>query len=598
MLRKLLLFIVLVVTGCLNAQTMYWVGGSGYWNDPLHWSYMSGGAPANTIPSSNANVIFDNASSVSNFTIHALHSFNFKSITSENTNFNVDVIGSPNVDLIITGAVNLNEYFYFKLNGKINLNPQSATKYQFSHNKFNNDIYLNSQSEVELGVLHTEKKLIISGNFKLKNSSILVDDLILTNSQIDLSNNLIQASNGLTINNSQITNLSTVKSKIICQKNNLPASTLQSLTNISNLSITPISPQACAVPSPTIVFPTCQGVCDGITIFDLSGCSNSPYIIQWINGACPSTLPPAEGAYVGTTYSVNTLCGCSSQYLVLFENSLGEQVAVPVPMVDPPATILNFSFTQPTCNGLCNGQIRAFVLTGAIPLSINWNPPNVTHNNVFTRDTLKNACAGTYTVTATNVNGCVNTFTTTLVQPAVLLANGSSSSITCNAACNGSAAVAPTGGTIPYTYSWISATSTPSTATTQTIGNLCPGVVTMTVTDSKTCTATFSTSITQPPAITLTATHVDLTCGNVCNGTASVTATGGIGPFTYSWSPSGGTGSQATGLCAGDYTCTVTNNGNCVKTITVSILSPPTLTTAPTQTNLACNAACIGAINY
>ncbi len=186
MLRKLLLFIVLVVTGCLNAQTMHWVGGSGYWNDPVHWSYMSGGASANVIPSSNANVIFDNASSVSNFTIHALHSFNFKSITSENTNFKIDVIGSPNVDLTITGAVNLNEYFYFKLNGKINLNPQSATKYQFSHNKFNSDIFLNSQSDVELGVLHSEKKLIISGIFKLKISSILVDDLILTNSLIDL----------------------------------------------------------------------------------------------------------------------------------------------------------------------------------------------------------------------------------------------------------------------------------------------------------------------------------------------------------------------------------------------------------------------------
>lgn len=597
MLRKLLLFIVLVVTGCLNAQTMYWVGGSGYWNDPVHWSYISGGASANVIPSSNANVIFDNASSVSNFTIHALHSFNFKSITSENTNFKIDVIGSPNVDLTITGAVNLNEYFYFKLNGKINLNPQSATKYQFSHNKFNSDIFLNSQSDVELGVLHSGKKLIISGIFKLKNSSIIVDDLILTNSQIDLSNNLIQASNGFSINNSQITNLSTVKSKIICQKNNLPSGTLQSLTNISNISVTPLSPQACAVPNPTVTFPTCQGVCNGIALFDLSGCSNPPFIIQWINGACPAALPPAEGAYVGATYSVNTLCGCSSQYLVIFENTLGEQTAVPVPMVDPPATILNFSTTQPTCNGLCNGQIRASVLTGAVPFSINWNPPAVTHPNVITRDTLKNACAGSYTVTATNVNGCVNTFTTTLIQPTILSANGTSSSVTCNAACNGSALATPIGGTAPYTYSWTSASSSPSSATTQTIGNLCPGVVTMTVTDSKTCTATFSTTITQPPAITLTVTKTDLNCGNICNGAATVTATGGVGAFTYSWSPSGGSAAIATGLCAGDYTCTVTNNGNCIKTITVSILSPPTLTAAPTQTNILCNSVCNGAIN-
>ncbi|MES2761955.1 MAG: gliding motility-associated C-terminal domain-containing protein [Bacteroidota bacterium] len=596
--KKLLLFIVLLVTGCLNAQTFYWVGGSGYWNDITHWSYTSGGNPTNIIPSANSTVIFDNASSANSFTIHALHSVQFKSIISENTNFKIDVIGSPNVDLTITGNVSLSQYFYFKLNGNINLNPQSAVQYQFSQNRFDNDIYLNAHADVELGVLVTLKSVNISGNFKLKNSSILAKDFLLSNTYLDLSNNLIQASNLLTITNSQIINSAAVKSNIICQKNILPSVTLQALGNVSNLKVTPISPQACIVPTPTIVFPTCQGVCDGIAIFNLSGCSDPPYIIQWINGTCPSNLPPPEGAYSGTTYSVNALCGCSSQYLVVFENIIGEQTAVSFGMVDPPATILNFSTTQPTCNGLCNGQIRASVLTGAVPLTISWASPTatVTHNNIVTRDTLKNACAGTYTVTATNVNGCVNTFTTTLTQPPLLVANGTSSSITCNAACNGSAAVAPTGGTAPYTYSWVSASSTPPTSSTTTIGNLCPGIVTMTVTDSKTCTAVFSANIIQPPAITLTVTHTDLTCGNICDGTASVTATGGIGAFTYSWS-SGGSGASTSGLCAGTYTCTVTNNVNCVKTITVTILSPPTLTATPTQTNLACNAACIGAIN-
>jgi gliding motility-associated-like protein len=597
MLRKLLLFITLVFATYLNAQTYYWVGGSGYWNDVNHWSLISGGAPANSIPSSNSVVVFDNSSSTSSFTIHALQSVQFKSVVSVNTNFKIDVIGSPNVDLTIAGEVNLNEYFYFKLNGKISLNPQYAVKYQFSHNKFNNDIYLNAHSDIELGTLVTSKAVNISGNFKLKNSVILSKDINTPNAHIDLTNNILQASGTFNNTNSQFTNLTNSPSKIICKKNSLSPINLQLLNSVSNLNVAPISPQACAVPTPTVVFPTCQGVCDGIATFDLSGCSNPPYIIQWINPPCASTLPPAEGAYVGATYSVNTLCGCSSQYLVLFENALGEQTAVSVPIVDPPATILNFSSTQPSCNGLCDGQIRASVLTGAVPLSINWNPPNVIHANIFTKDTLKNACSGTYSVTATNANGCVNSFTTVLSQPQVLLANGSSSSVTCNAACNGSAAVAPTGGTIPYTYSWQSASSTPSAAITQTIGSLCPGVVTMTVTDSKTCTATFSATITQPPAITLTVTKTDLTCGNVCNGTASVTASGGIGPFTYSWFPSGGNAASASGLCAGDYTCTVTNNVDCIKTITVSVLSPPTLTTAPTQTDIACSGICIGAIN-
>lgn len=606
MLRKLLLFIVLVVTGCLNAQTFYWVGGSGYWNDLNHWSYVSGGSPANVVPSSNAHVVFDNSSSSSDFTIHALHSINFKSITSKNTNFKIDVIGSPNVDLTITGDVNLNEYFYFKLNGKINLNPQSVVKYQFSQNRFNNDIYLNANSDVELGVLSTNKSLFISGNFQLKNSILFVKDLSLLNSQLVLVHNTIQVLNNLSLANTQITNPTVLPSNIICKKGNLPQSSLQILNSVPNLKVSPISPQSCVVTLTGSTNPTCSGLCNGTATFDLSGCTNSPYQIQWLNtdmSAPCQVLPPAVDFgdnYTSPTYSVNALCGCGTQYTVLFENMLGEQFAVAVSIINPIPTFLTFSQTQPNCNGVCSGQIRATVISGVVPLSITWasSTATVTHNNVFTRDTLKNACAGTYTVTATNNNGCVNTFTTTLNQPPVLVANGTSSSVTCNASCNGSASVAPTGGTPPYTtYSWVSASSTPSTSSTSTIGNLCPGVVTMTVTDSKTCTATFSANITQPPAITLTATHTDLDCGNICNGTASVTASGGIGPFTYSWSPSGGSAPTATALCAGNYTCTVTNNGNCVKTITVAIIAPPTLTAAPTQTNVLCNNVCSGAIN-
>ena len=606
MLKKLLLFIVLVVTGCLNAQTFYWVGGSGYWNDINHWSHISGGAPCNAIPSSNANVVFDNSSSVSNFTIHALHSVNFKSITSENTNFNIDVIGSPNVDLTITGDVNLNEYFNFKLNGKINLNPQSAVKYQFAHNKFNNDIYLRAASTVELGFLSTSKALFLEGNFTLKNSIVLANDLSITNSNIELVFNTIQVLNTVDIVNSQFSNTSLYKSNLICQKNNIPTSVLNSLLGVSHLSVSKISPQSCIVTLTGSTNPTCSGLCNGTATFNLSGCTNSPYQIQWLNtdmSAPCQILPPAvdfSDNYTSSTYSVGSLCGCGTVYSVLFENFLGEQFVVAVPIFNPPPTFLSFSSTQPNCNGVCSGQIRATVISGVAPLTIAWatSTATVTHNNVITKDTLKNACAGTYTVTATNNNGCINTFTTTLNQPPLLVANGTSSSITCNAACNGSAAVVPSGGTSPYTtFSWTSASSTPSTSSTNTIGNLCPGVVTMTVTDSKTCTAIFTTTITQPPAITLTITKTDLNCGNVCNGTASVTATGGIGPFTYSWSPSGGTASQATGLCAGNYTCTVTNNGNCIKTITVSILSPPTLISTPTQTNLACSNICIGAIN-
>ncbi|MFP4018615.1 MAG: SprB repeat-containing protein, partial [Bacteroidales bacterium] len=38
---------------------LYWVNGSGAWDDPAHWSYQSGGEPANVIPTKDDNVIFD-----------------------------------------------------------------------------------------------------------------------------------------------------------------------------------------------------------------------------------------------------------------------------------------------------------------------------------------------------------------------------------------------------------------------------------------------------------------------------------------------------------------------------------------------------------
>ncbi len=44
----------------ISANQFYWVGNGGEWQDPMHWSYSSGGSPAGgCVPSSLDNVIFD-----------------------------------------------------------------------------------------------------------------------------------------------------------------------------------------------------------------------------------------------------------------------------------------------------------------------------------------------------------------------------------------------------------------------------------------------------------------------------------------------------------------------------------------------------------
>ncbi|MGE7493520.1 MBG domain-containing protein, partial [Pedobacter suwonensis] len=79
-------------------------------------------------------------------------------------------------------------------------------------------------------------------------------------------------------------------------------------------------------------------------------------------------------------------------------------------------------------------------------------------------------------------------------------------------------------------------------------------------------------TITQPTAITATTSQTNVACNGASNGSASVTASGGAGSYTYSWSPSGGTAATATGLSAGTYTCTITDANNCqiIKTFTIT----------------------------
>jgi hypothetical protein len=60
-------------------------------------------------------------------------------------------------------------------------------------------------------------------------------------------------------------------------------------------------------------------------------------------------------------------------------------------------------------------------------------------------------------------------------------------------------------------------------------------------------------------------------CGSACTGTATVVPNGGVPPYTISWSPTGGNSETATGLCAGEYTVTVTDSEESSTSIIVNV---------------------------
>ncbi|MBK9103205.1 MAG: T9SS type A sorting domain-containing protein [Saprospiraceae bacterium] len=145
----------------------------------------------------------------------------------------------------------------------------------------------------------------------------------------------------------------------------------------------------------------------------------------------------------------------------------------------------------------------------------------------------------------------------------------SSTDVACNGANTGSATAGATGGTSPYSYHWS------NNVNQATINNVPAGTYTVTVTDQATSTATTSVVISQPAAIVLQAPVIsNVSCFGGANGSIQAGASGGTPPLSYNWS-NGGTGTTITGLAAGTYTLTVTDDNNCTKTANYQVTQPP-----------------------
>ena len=161
----------------------------------------------------------------------------------------------------------------------------------------------------------------------------------------------------------------------------------------------------------------------------------------------------------------------------------------------------------------------------------------------------------------------------------------------CNAGTDGAASVEPSGNAGPVTYLWS------NTQTTQAITGLTAGVYTVTVTESPSCTAVATVTLTEPAAIVLVCTKTDATTIGGSEGTATVVASGGTSPYTYLWS-NGSTSDTQASLPAGTYTVTVTDANACTSTCS-SVVSEPgcNLAATATGTNPKCNLGTDGAVS-
>ncbi|MFN9596230.1 MAG: choice-of-anchor L domain-containing protein [Bacteroidota bacterium] len=241
-------------------------------------------------------------------------------------------------------------------------------------------------------------------------------------------------------------------------------------------------------PIPTIsgTFVACQG--NTTTLSAPAG-----FTYSWNNGASSGTINPgAAGLYTVTVTDANGCTGIASQLVTINSN--------PTPSISGTfAACQGFSASLNATPGLVSYQWSDGTSAAAI------NP----------------SLGGTYTVTVTDVNGCIGTTTqlVTINANPVPVISGN------NAICDGTTASFNAGGYASYVWSdgSTSASISPGTA----------GVYTVTVTDANGCIGSTSQSLTVYTLPTATIVGDNTICYGD-NSDLNVSFTG-TAPFTYVW---------------------------------------------------------------
>jgi len=219
------------------------------------------------------------------------------------------------------------------------------------------------------------------------------------------------------------------------------------------------------------------------------------------------------------------------------------------------------------CYGQNNGSVVATVTNGTPPYRYEYSNGTV-HTSSSTIDSVVNLGPGTHYVIVTDINGCA-VFTDVIVnQPQAALATAATVvDVDCFGSATGSIGISTAGGSVPYSFLWNGG------QTDAQISNLVSGSYTVTITDVNGCTSGQNITIQQPALMSVTPAYTAAGCYGDSTGQAAVAVSGGVSPYSYSWS----TGSSLPGintLTAGIYTVTVMDAHACADTQSITIAQP------------------------
>ncbi|WP_282053712.1 T9SS type A sorting domain-containing protein [Maribacter luteus] len=305
----------------------------------------------------------------------------------------------------------------------------------------------------------------------------------------------------------------------------------------------------------------------GSTITDVSAQGLSDGSIEPVfNGGLGNLSFVWTGPNVGGITDQNIYGLGPGTYSVTVTDDNGCSLVQSFEITEPgPLSIVLDQANDISCFGADDGSILTTV-TGEAPINYTWTEVGIGVLTTTAEDDIENLPPGTYTLTVTDAS-TTPAFTSaeiTLTEPTQLTAQAFTTDVTCFGAEDGGVVITPDGGTPGYNYSIDGGINYQNG---NSFSGLEAGNHTVRVQDANLCTVDVDFTITEPQPIAITLDlQQSLSAANTTDGAINITAFGGTGALTYTWTgPAGFTpptdnSDDITDLPGGTYTLVITDD--------------------------------------
>lgn len=279
------------------------------------------------------------------------------------------------------------------------------------------------------------------------------------------------------------------------------------------------------------------------------------------------------------TPTANSQITGETDVTVVVTDACGNEDSITVHLTVPATVEAEIEHTDVACNGGHDGVVNVFNVTGGSGgYHYTWSATGGGSSSGGMGDvaTITGCTAGFYTVVVSDANGCSVTLNDTINESSDMVLVLTADTVQCYNTATGRITITTlTGGTGVYSeYNW-SNNEHSSTG----IENLLPGQYTLTVIDDANCRITASATVANRAQLVVSpAGSVNTLCFGSADGSASVSAVGGVTPYTFVRSDTDtNTTGTFTSLAAGSYPVQVIDAKGCTNTTTVTVGQPALL---------------------